>query len=142
MNSTFLQQVVLFDSSAAVALGDPSDQFHNDAHLFFSSTTDVIWASLNATAHETFTVARRRLGFSSAIRLYDFMTGCRMYRIIYGREDELQAREHLVRLRDHGLSFHDALAAAVMKRLGIYRMFSFDHHFFLFGFEVLPGRTM
>jgi predicted nucleic acid-binding protein len=47
----------------------------------------------------------------------------------------------LERFKEHGLSFHDALVAAVMKRLGIYRAFAFDRHFWLFGFEVLPGRT-
>ncbi|MBM4036055.1 MAG: type II toxin-antitoxin system VapC family toxin [Planctomycetes bacterium] len=141
MNGSLLAQVVLIDTSAAVALEDPGDQFHKDAKAFFTSAADVVWASVNVTAHEAFTRARHRLGYEPAICLYDFLTGEEVYRIPFASQDEVQARRQLERFREHRLSFHDALIAAVMKRVGIYRTFAFDRHFWLFGFEVLPGRT-
>jgi predicted nucleic acid-binding protein len=141
MNRTFLAQAVLIDTSAAVALEDPTDQFHNDAKTFYETASGIVWASVNATAQETYTVARYNLGFSKAIHLYDFLTAEPVFRIPFVREDEVSAREALVRFKEHPLSFHDALVAAVMKRIGIFRTFAFDHHFWLLGFEVLPGRT-
>lgn len=141
MTTTFLEEAILIDTSAVVAMADPRDQFHDAAQCFFESTTGVVWAALNATAHETYTRARYAFGFDRAIELYDFMTGEPLVTIPFNAEDESAAREHLARFSDHKLSFHDALFAAVMKRIGIYRAFSFDYHFCLFGFEVLPGPT-
>jgi len=47
----------------------------------------------------------------------------------------------VIALQDPSEQFHDALCASVMKREGIYRVFTFDKHFWSFGFEVLPGAT-
>ena len=141
MATTFLEEAILVDTSAAIALADRDDQFHKAAESFYESTTDVVWATLNATAHETYTRARYILGFDEALRLYDFLTGQPLMCMPFIAEDEGVARNHLVRFCEHKLSFHDALFAAVMKRIGIYKAFTFDHHFWLFGFEVLPGRT-
>jgi predicted nucleic acid-binding protein len=139
MTRTFMEEAILVDTSAAIALADRNDQFHEAAECFYGSTTGVVWASLNATAHETYTRARFALGFREALRLYDFLTGRPLMCMPFIGEDEGVARDHLVRFHEHKLSFHDALFAAVMKRIGIYRAFTFDRHFFLFGFEVLPG---
>jgi predicted nucleic acid-binding protein len=53
--------------------------------------------------------------------------------------DEIFARGLLAKYDDQRLSFHDALCAAVMFREGIFKIFSFDRDFWLFGFQVLPG---
>ena len=61
--------------------------------------------------------------------------------ITFDEKDEKVAYSDLNRFHEHSLSFHDALLASVMRRLGVYRIFSFDSHFWTFGFEVLPGQT-
>ena len=53
--------------------------------------------------------------------------------------DEKSALAILERFSEHAISFHDALCAAVMRRLGIYRVFTFDKDYWVMGFEVLPG---
>jgi predicted nucleic acid-binding protein len=50
-------------------------------------------------------------------------------------------KQLLMKYKDQKLSFHDALCVSVMKREGIFRIFTFDKHFWLFGFEVFPGAT-
>lgn len=141
MTTSFMREAILIDTSAAIALADRNDQFHKAAESFYESTTDVVWATLNTTAHETYTRARYDLGFDKALELYDYLTGEPLLCMPFIAEDERVARDHLVRFREHKLSFHDALFAAVMKRKGIYRAFAFDYHFWLFGFEVMPGPT-
>jgi predicted nucleic acid-binding protein len=135
----FLANAILIDTSAAIALSHQKDQFHIEAQKFFNATDNVVWVTLNATAHETYTRARYDIGFNQAITLYDFLTGKPLYQISFQNDDEKEARSLLERYSDHKISFHDALCASVMKRIGIYRIFSFDYHFFTFGFEVFPG---
>lgn len=141
MNGTLLEQAIFIDTSAVIALQDPDDQFHQAAQNFFRLTTDVVWASLNATTHETYTRLRYDLGFDSAFRIFDWLSKKEILCTSFDAEDEQKAREHLEFLKDHKLSFHDALLAAAMKRLGVYRVFAFDYHFWHLGFEVLPGST-
>lgn len=56
--------------------------------------------------------------------------------------DESEALRILDRYVEHSLSFHDALCAATMKRVGIYRIFTFDSDFTILGFETLGGFRM
>ena len=143
MNDTYYEQAILIDTSAIIALEDPQDQFHQQAKAFLEATETepVLLAALNATAQETYTTVRRQLGFEVAVQRYDFLVGDTIIKLRFASDDERAARDELERFREHELSFHDALMAVVMKRLGIYRVFAFDHHFGYFGFEILPGST-
>ncbi len=136
-----LSQAVFIDSSAVLELEQEDAKYHMAAGALWASGSGVVWASLNATAQEAYTRARTNLGFEPAIRLYDMLKADPVLHIAFKGEDEAEARAILVKYKDQDLSFHGALLAAVMKRVGSYRVFSFDHHFYLFGFEVLPGPT-
>lgn len=135
----YLAEALLIDTSAAIALKDPADQFHTEALHFFNSTEDIVWVIINTTAHETYTRARYNLGFRDAIDLYDLLRGELPYQLDFREDDERESRRLLIKYSDHSLSFHDVLCAAVMKRVGIYKVFSFDHHFYYFGFQIFPG---
>ncbi len=142
MTCTFYSQAIFIDSSAAFEIEDPRGKFHEDACRFLESCTDdFVWLSLNATTHEAYTRIRYDLGYDKAIRRYDWLRGKDISCLSFTEEDEQKARKQLIRFSDQKLSFHDALLAVVMQRLGAYRVFSFDHDFFIFGFEVLPGFT-
>ena len=95
---------------------------------------------MDVTSHETYTRARYRSTARVAREHYSFLrttTGISLYR--FKESDEIEAIEILNRYSDHRLSFHDALCAAAMKRLGIAKVFTFDRDFAVLGFMVLPG---
>lgn len=132
-------QVAVIDTSAVLALHDPSEQFHRDAKRLFSSQHGLIWAVLDVTSHECFTRARYRGTFCAAIEQYAFLRDSAFSLLRFNAEDEAAACDLLKRYSEHSLSFHDALCAAVMKRIGIYRVFTFEKDFAVLGFETLPA---
>jgi len=134
------EHVALIDTSAVIALRDPTEQFHKDAVQFYSTNTHLVWAVLDITSHETYTTVRYRGATSRALEHYSFLRstkGFRLYR--FSDDDEGDAIGILKRYADQCLSFHDALCAAAMKRLGIAKVFTFDRDFDTLGFVVLPG---
>lgn len=136
----WFEKAALIDSSAVIALHDTIDQYHLDALRFYSKSSDLLWCTLDVTAHELFTRVRYRSSAIAGLEHFDFLrnsTSFRLYRFV--PEDEVEAREILTRYSDQTISFHDALCAAAMKRLGILRIFSFDKDFAVMGFEVFPG---
>jgi len=138
---SLFSNAILIDTSAVIALSNPEDRYYNDAKCFFESSEDILWVVLNCTKHETYTRARYDFDYSRAIFLYDMLSCNTFHQIFFNSEDEKEARSLLERYSDHDLSFHDALCVSVMKKFGIYRAFSFDRHFYIFGFEVFPGGT-
>ena len=134
------ERAALIDSSAVIALHDPGEQFHSDAVSFYSKSSDFVWCTLDVTAHEVFTRVRYGSSVVQALEHFDFLrntSGLRLYR--FHPDDEVGARDILTRYSDHAISYHDALCAAAMKRLGILRIFTFDSDFAVMGFEVFPG---
>lgn len=134
------ERAALIDSSAVIALHNPIEQFHADAVSFYSNSNDIVWCTLDVTAHEVFTRVRYGSSVGKALEHFDFLRGShgvRLYR--FEPDDEKEARDILTRYSDHAISYHDALCAAAMKRLGILRIFTFDSDFAVMGFEVFPG---
>ncbi|MFD1360950.1 hypothetical protein [Lentibacillus salinarum] len=59
--------------------------------------------------------------------------------IIVGERDTLEISEQLLRdFSDQCLSYVDAVSIAIMKKERISKVFGFDHHFYVMGFEVVP----
>lgn len=142
MTSEFLAQAIFIDTSAAMVIDDPQSQYYVPVKTCFETYTSAIWSTLNLTAFETYTRVRYDKGFKKAIRLYTWLKGADFEYFRFTKEDEQHAYEDLKRFNDQKLSFHDALLATVMKRLGVYRILTLDKDFFLYGFEVLPGITI
>jgi predicted nucleic acid-binding protein len=137
---TVYRDIVLIDTAAVVAVLEGTERFHEHAKAYFSEQPTVVWASLNVTAHEAFTRARYGGSYCErALTHFDFLRGENIRVLPFEAADELSARAILIKYADHRLSYHDALCAAVMRRVGIYRVFTFDHHFAVLGFELVPG---
>ncbi len=134
---------VLIDTSAVIALHDPTEPCHREARLFYTSQTSVEWFAIDVTSHECFTRARYKHDSQATAREhYDFLrSSSEVRKIEFIADDEVEALSILDRYDDHRLSFHDALCAAVMLRHGIIRVFTFDADFWTMGFEVVPGPT-
>ena len=140
MSGVVYEGIALIDTSAVIAHLDPTEQFHAEAKLFFETVHDgLTFAIVNVTSHETFTRVRYDRGLAPALERYDFLRKIRVLPFV--EEDEVETRRMLQKYDDQRLSYHDTLCAAVMKRVGIYKVFSFDADFWIFGFWVLPGAT-
>ena len=138
MTNSLFSEAVLIDASAAIALADPKDQFHKEATAFFNQS-DVVWVILNITTHEVYKIIRYRIGFNKAISIYNSLIRGGKVILPFTEGDEIEAVKILTKYSEHKLSFYDALCFAVMKKTGIYRVFAFDKHFFLLGYEIYPG---
>ena len=137
---TLYEDVALVDTSAVIALHDPSDQHHDVARSWYASC-DWVWLALDVTSHETFTRARYASSLGAAVEQYRFLRASTIRVISFEPEDELRALELLGRYTDQRISFHDAICAVVMKRLQLVRIFTFDSDFSTLGFQVFPGAT-
>ena len=145
MPQRMFARAALIDTAAVIALHRQSDQHHDDAVAFFGNPPKGwAWYSLRVTTHETFTTVRYSDGLRAALANYDFLRVAPFELLDFDEDDEAEARSLIERHRDQAYSFHDALCAAVMKRVGIPNIFTFDKHFWTMGlgFTVLPGPTV
>jgi uncharacterized protein len=134
-------QVAVIDTSAAIALFNSKDEFHSEAKVFFEGS-DLVWFAVNITGHELYTHIRYNENTPRALQHYDFIHSPVFRVLTFNDEDENNARTLLEKYNDQDLSFHDALLKVVMIRNNIYKIFSFDHHFWILGLEVVPGPTV
>jgi predicted nucleic acid-binding protein len=135
------EHIALVDTSAVLALHDPAEPFHQEARRFFATESTLVWASVDVTSHECFTRVRYRSTLTAALEHYAFLrssSGFQVYR--FSPLDEDEALRIVARYSDQHISFHDALCAAVMKRIGIIKVFTFDRDFAIMGFITLPGQ--
>ena len=137
LGGTVRDNIALIDTSAVVAILDHRDALHETARLFFEES-DLHWASVNITAHETFTRLRYRRDVHVGLQGFDLLR-TDMTVIDFVIDDEVRARTMLTKYEEHRISHHDALCAAVMLRSGIYKIFTFDRDFQILGFQVVPA---
>jgi uncharacterized protein len=131
------ENVALIDTSAVIALLDEREALHEKARLFFEECP-LDWASLDLTAHETFTRLRARTDVPRGFDGFAFLR-TDLTVLDFRREDEVRVKSILEKYADHKISYHDALCAAVMLRSGIYKVFTFDRDFTVLGFQTIPG---
>lgn len=131
---------IAIDTSAVRALHDTTDGNHLAARRFWNENRArfSVWVALNATKHESFTRLRYDLGLRAAWDGDGFLAQLPFQNQEFTVEDEIAARSILTKYESVDLSFHDALLAAVSKRLGVGRVFGFDTEFRAIGFELLP----
>lgn len=136
------ERAVLFDTCALEAIADPRDQYHKAAAQCLAELRRLAYPFYVTTL--TIAETHRRLlyephlGNLPALRflesIYDGSTN--IVRPL--EEDELRAIEYIKRFEDQKLTFTDTISMAVMNRLGLRKIFSFDWHFTLLGFQVIP----
>ena len=93
----------------------------------------------NFVLDETFTLLGRRAEYGFAVQraknIYasQALTICRP-----DREDEIRTLQFFSKYADQQVSFTDCISFVLMKRRKINRVFSFDRHFELAGFHLIP----
>jgi predicted nucleic acid-binding protein len=133
MNSIFV------DTSAWYAIVDNDDNDHKAAVAFhIANTTPLITTA--AVFSETITLLRYRIGHDAARIFGQKLKESSFVRLVaLTPADEERAWEIFIRYRDQNFSFADCTSFAVMQRMKIATAFTFDKHFSVMKFGVVPG---
>ena len=133
--------MIYIDTGAFLARHLSNDQYHHQANTFW----DLIrkkqekCVTSNFVLDETFTLLGRRAGYSFAAQRAKNIYASESINILRpSREVELEAIGFFEKYSDHCLSFTDCVSFILMKIKKIKRVFTFDHHFHLAGYQIYP----
>jgi predicted nucleic acid-binding protein len=131
---------ILLDSAAVYAIANKRDKYHTraTAHLNWLKDSKYSLLITNVTIYESYRLILHKLGIKNAlVFLNDIFDGS--VRIEYVTiEDEMTAKKYLNKYDDQSFTFIDTLNFSVMIRIGIAKIFTFDTHFQVVGFEQMP----
>jgi predicted nucleic acid-binding protein len=134
--------LIFIDTGAFVGRYFPRDQHHPAAVRTWNALARdrEPFITSNFILDEAFTLLARRAGYSFAAdkarRIYSSNT----ILILRPSEDhELMALDLLEKYADQEVNFTDCVSFALMKSHEIRKVFTFDRHFRLAGFEVSPA---
>jgi len=133
--------VIYIDTGAFLARHLSKDQYHLQANAFWNSLRKENEACVtsNFVLDETFTLLGRRAGCGFAAQRARNIYASESLSILRpSQEDEMKAIGLFEKYSDHRLSFTDCISIILMKRRNIKRVFTFDHHFRLAGFQICP----
>jgi predicted nucleic acid-binding protein len=133
--------MIYIDTGAFLARHLSKDQYHHQANTFwdFIQKKNEKCVTSNFVLDETFTLLGRRAGYSFAAQRARNIYASESLDILRpSREDELAAIGFFEKYSDHRLSFTDCVSFVLMKIKKIKRVFTFDHHFHLAGFQIYP----
>jgi len=127
---------IFVDTSAFYAVADRKDKHHKAAKTGFEKIIkeNCNLILTNFVVAETHALMLSRLGIEAGIEWLEKLPG-NVERV--KQEDEVGAKEIILKYRDKGFSYCDATSFAVIKRLNIEEAFSFDRHF-----RQYPGFTL
>lgn len=131
---------VFLDTSYFKALLDEHDDFHEKAVEIFSvfQREETQLLTTNFIIDETLTLLRARCGLGEAIKFRDMIGIGSPTLTIYRMTSEDEADAWAWFQHDwHNLSFTDCTSFAVMKRLDLTSVATFDGHFTRAGFTVV-----
>lgn len=136
------REIIFADTSALKSVFDKNDDFHKRAIAFWKRIKEegkVILTS-NFILDELFTLFRSQMGKVAALQLrQDLLESPEQLKLLrITVKDEQKAWEYFENLPDRYLSFTDCTSFALMKRLGLKEVFTFDKHFVKVGFKVYP----
>jgi predicted nucleic acid-binding protein len=134
--------MIFIDTNAWLGRLHPRDQYHRLAsdtwreialHEEPCSTSSLVLSEL-------LTLLGRRVGHRSAAqRAREIYRSDAMAILRPTEDDEMKALAYFEKFADQGVSFADCVSFALMRRHRIKRVFTFDRHFALAGFEAVPG---
>jgi len=127
------------DTGAWYALVDKSDPDHKEA-VSFMEKNKIPLLTTNFVFDETVTLLRSRLGWSVAKEFGQKLKDSRFASLIAVKdEDEGRAWEIFLKYKDKDFSYTDCASFAVMERLKMDAVFTFDSHFKTMKFNAMPA---
>ncbi len=126
------------DTGAWYALVDKNDPDHIKAKGYFK-TNKLYLISTNFIFDEIITLLRSRLGWRVAKDFGKRLKDSNFVSLTSVRnEDEERGWEIFLQYKDKSFSYTDCTSFAVMERLRLSTVFSFDKHFHMMKFQVVP----
>jgi uncharacterized protein len=133
---------VFVDTGAWYALVDKDDADHTAASIFLAANTTPL-ITTNAVFSETITLIRYRIGHEAA-RIFGqkLKESASVRMVAVTPADEDRAWELFTRYQDQDFSYADCTSFAVMQRMKLDTAFTFDRHFKVMKFVVVPGQVV
>ena len=131
--------MIFVDTGAFLARYLKRDQFFENAQNQWASIRKeaIPLVTTNLILVETATLLSRRTGPDVAVAKVRSIYQSRSFMIhSSAKEDELAGLDLISQFRGQDISLTDGISFVVMRKLGITRAFSFDHHFLIAGFEL------
>jgi predicted nucleic acid-binding protein len=132
---------IFVDTGAWLALADSRDPYYRAASTVYPRVKRR-WPQLvttNLVAIESYNLIRQRSSHATAMRfLLTVRNTARLLKVYADADLEAAAEEILRRYADQDFSYTDAVSFALMRQRGIAAAFTFDHHFLIAGFVLVP----
>jgi predicted nucleic acid-binding protein len=133
--------VIFIDTGAFLARYICKDQHYRSAVTVWQElgSNRENCVTSNFVLDETFSLLGRRAGYGFAVQRAKNIYASQAFTICRpDKEDEIKALQFFGKYADQRVSFTDCISFVLMKRAKINRVFSFDRHFELAGFHVIP----
>ncbi len=134
-------QTIFVDTAFFKALFDPKDDFHKESERIWTNIASekVKFVTTNFVLDESFTLIKLRCGKKMVNDFrHDLAKTIKIKLVRSLPQDEAAAWEWFL-LDWSDLSFTDCVSFAVMKRLGLEQVATFDKHFERAGFRMVTG---
>lgn len=129
--------MIFADTGAFLALYIKHDQYHRQAQKVFRALSRPFSTS-NHVVDELATLLGRIAEYGYAADRMDDLYASESIEVLAStREDEMEAIRWMRKYSDKEISFTDCISFAVMRRMGIHAVFTFDRHFRDAGFEII-----
>lgn len=131
--------MVFIDTGAFLARWLARDAQHRKAAAVWEKISDRRLYTSSHVLSEVFTLLARRASYDFAVARAETAYASRALEILYStREDEMEAIRLFRKYSDQRVSFTDCVSFVLMKRWRIKTAFTFDRHFRLAGWDVIP----
>jgi predicted nucleic acid-binding protein len=135
------EKSLFVDAGAWFALADRSDQYHNQAVDIYPGLLRSYHhlTTTNLVIAETYILIRRAMGHQEAITfLENIAASPRVIKVYSDSLLEERAEYILRKYQDQDFSYTDAVSFATMEQYELEKAFSFDQHFVVAGFTLMP----
>lgn len=133
---------IFIDTCAFLSRYLENDQFHvisSKTWKELEKKSPILYTS-NFIVNETLTLLTRRAGSKFATEVGNSLYASNILQILRpGEDEEKLAIKLMSKYGDHEIGFTDCLSAVLMQKQGIIHTFTFDNHFHLFNFHILPN---